>query len=52
MKQKVRVVWYPWILALLFAAIFVFVITKYLSQLKKEGGSLPKIENGIEEGEY
>jgi hypothetical protein len=53
MEQKsVWVRWYPKVIALLFAAIFVFVVTKYVSQLKKEGGSLPKMENGIEEGEY
>lgn len=49
MKQRIAL-WYPRLIALLFAAVFVFVIAKYLSQIKRVD-DLPKTEFSAEENE-
>ena len=50
-QKSVWVRWYPRLIALLFAAIFVFVVTKYVSQLRSAGGNLPKTHFSAEENE-
>lgn len=50
MKQRIAL-WYPRLIALIFAAVFVFVTVKYLYQVKKVDGSLPQTQFSAEEGE-
>lgn len=52
MKRKSQVYWYPWVIALLFAAIFVWVTAKYVSQLRKEPSGIVKTHFYEDEEEY
>ncbi len=48
-QKSIWVRWYPRLIALLFAAIFVFVTVKYMSQIKKEGGNVTQAELSSED---